>query len=851
MIMKITDIRINHMVSPTLDGRPEFSWRIENNENNLLQKAYRIKVSREGKVCFDSGRVESNLQSFIEYGGEELLSRSRYDVQVTAWDNFGNIATGESYFETALLSVSEWKAKWIASSLEHNENKFLTYGIENPVMIYEKSFSLEKTVKKARLYASAYGVYLPLLNGERIDERELAPDFTPYEKILYYQSYDLSESLKKGENKLSFFVGDGWYFCAQTQVVAESYAKKPSLLYQLELEYEDESTEVIFSDGNEKCRKSSIIFSDLFMGEKVDMTLPDDESYDVEIQNLGYGNLKIQALPMIKAVEKFPAKEIYISPRGEVIVDFGQVIAGKCRIAINEPYGTEINFWHTEVVDKDGSYFSTMTARQCDTVISNGKPHIWEPLFTFHGFRYLKVCGMTNPKPEDFTALLLSTHKENAGDFSCSDERFNRLYKNIRYSQKNNMMSIPTDCPSREKAGWTGDILVYAKTAMQNEEMTPFLTSWLSGLAADQRDDGVITLISPYTKIYEFTVKNVVAGFGDSEHTGMAGWSDAIVFVPYDMYRVTGNEGILRKHLSAMKRWCDYIIETAESKRGSEENAELDRYLWNTGFHFGEWLVPGRPSEGFEVCKETACYTAPFFGYKTLTLAAEICELLGDERGAYYGEIAVKMKNAIEQSIIRKNKLPDFLPGAYVLAFAFGLVPTDLKKEYENRLISLCEKADYTIGTGFMATPYVLDVLEQLGRADVAKKILWQNKCPSWLFEVEAGGTAIWENWRSIEDDGTPIKTSFDHYAFGVVDDYIMRRICGIDSIGVGYKHILISPNVDMGFEFVKRTFVCEAGEISVDWNKDSLNVKIPPNTKATVIWKNQTYEIGSGLYAF
>lgn len=847
--MKVIDLKVNHMTAPCIDGAAEFSWRMESEEPNVLQEAYEIRVKTEAGEVWNSGRVRSRQQSFVRYGGA-LAPHTEYFVSVTVWDRRGETAHGESRFETGFLSPEAWTARFVKSPFARQEAKPFVYGIENPAVVFERTFSVSQTPVSARLYAASYGVYRAFLDGTRIDDGELAPGYTPYRKILHYQCYDLTKQVKKGTNTLSFLVGDGWFFCAQTAMETDEKIDNLALIYELHLTYADGRKAIVCSDGSEFCRQSQIVFSDLFMGERWDLTRSVGARERAVLTDWSRKTLCAQPLPPVKAAEELCAERIYTAPNGDTIVDFGQVIAGKCRIRVQEPAGTELSFEHTEVTEPDGNYFQTMTARQCDTLVSDGRACVFEPVFTFHGFRYVRVKGMTEPKAENFTAVLLSTEKENTGAFRCSDERFNRLYQNIRYSQKSNMLSVPTDCPTREKAGWTGDILIYAAAAMQNEEMTPFLTSWLLGLAADQQSDGVVPLVSPYNSIYDTTVKTTVAEFGDVKCTGMAGWSDAMVWVPYDMYRMTGNREILCRCYPNMEKWCAYIIRTAEEKRGSTLPYEYDRYLWNTGFHFGEWLVPGRTSEGFEICKETACYTAPFFGYMTLKKMVEISEALGKD-AAYYKDMAEKFKRAIQNGLMRSDVLPDDLQGLYVLSIAFELVPEDLRSTYAERLAELVEANGNCLCTGFLATPFLLDALVTIGRKDLARAVLWQNKRPSWLFEVENGATTIWESWFAMDENGKPEKISFNHYAFGVIDEFLFRRVCGISAQTPGFARFTVAPETDWGFDFIERSFLCESGEIRVSFDREKLDVTIPCNTTATVIWNGEKHEVGSGQYTF
>lgn len=847
------------MKSPVIDRTPEFSWKMESAEKNVLQEAYRIVVRTGGQTVWDTGKVLSREQAFIEYTGETLVSERRYYWTVTAWDNHGKSAEAEDYFETALLCEKEWKAKWIEYPLKRKHASEYAFGTACAPVLFEKEFKMRKAgkpLKSARLYATAHGVYELRINGRKADDREFAPEFTPYDRLMYYQAYDVKELLEDEWNRLEMYVGDGWYFSTQARPVMEEYHKDPSVLFQMDLEYEDGTRQFVCSDGTETCSLSYIVYSDLYQGEKQDYRIKETEKQSVEVKGYGYRHLRLQPMPPVRPIRLLPAAEVLQTPAGETVVDFGQVIAGRARVMIDVPENREVTLEYFEILDENGNYVNTMFAPQKDIVISDGEVIDHEAKFTFHGFRYIRVTGMDKVRKEDFTAVLLSTEKENKGSFRCSDERLNRLYENVRWSQANNMMSVPTDCPTREKAGWTGDALIYARTALLNEEMTPFFSSWLDIVRADQQEDGVIRIVAPYMKLYENLFLQTVKKFGDDKVTGVAGWSDAIVWLPYDMYKMTGNRLVLKDNFEAMEAWCEYIIRTAEEKRGYYDIPyEQDRYLWNTGFHFGEWLVPSRPDntgEQYGICKESAFYIAPFFGYMTITKMREICTVLGEkEKEERYAATADKMKNAIQNGILRAGMLPGYLMGGYVLAFAFDLVPEDLYDSYRKRLTELIGKNSGCLDTGFLATPFLLDVLCRIGEKDLAYELLWQDKRPSWLYEVDHGATTIWEAWDADDAEESGRYVSFDHYAFGCVDDWICRKIGGIDSDTPGFSHVVIKPEGGQRLSSCERTFLSEAGEIRTAWNEEGLHVSIPCNVTATVIWNGKTKEIGSGEYYF
>ncbi len=844
--MELYGLKTNERLVPLgVDGTPYFSWKIRSDRKNVIQTAYRIEIDG----LWDTGRVECRKQAFIVYEGAPLSPCTAYQWRVTVWNNYGEQASAEDSFETALFC---WKADWVENSIRREPTSEYAYGNSCPAILFEREFCLtEKRIVRARMYATAFGAYQLKLNGKRPDDREFAPEYTSYEKLLYYQTYDVTGLLSIGLNHIEMYVGDGWYFSFQASPVRNGAHSEPAALFQLEIWFEDGSHEVICSDGSETCSLGPVIYSDLFQGEKQDLRRTAEEKQPVIRRKYGYEILYPQPMDPIRPVKLVPATEVFLTPKGETIVDFGQVMAGRARVMIDLPEGTMAVFEYFEILDKDGNYVNTMFSPQKDIVVSAGEPVLHEALFTFHGFRYIRVTGIGEVRKEDFTAVLLTTEKENTGSFTCSEARLNRLYQNVRWSQWNNMMSVPTDCPTREKAGWTGDILIYAKTALTNENVTAFLSSWLRNVREEQRENGTVMITTPFAKIYDWVLGSVYQSFGDAEPTNVSGWSDAIVWVPYEMYRVTGNTLVLRENYEAMRRFCNALIRTADQKRGDMGiPEEQDRWLFNTGFHFGEWLIPSEPVGGFEVCKTSSLYVAPFFACETMRKMAEVADVLQEKEDAgRYADVHERMKEAIILGLFRSDRLPNNKMGAYVLAFAFRLVPEDLKEEYTNRLISLLEKNAGCLDTGFLATPFLLDVLCSIGYPEAAHALLWQNQMPSWLYEVEHGATAIWEAWDADEARETKRTVSFDHYAFGIVDDWIMRWICGVDSDRPGYSHLIVHPHPDPHIQWLKRSFISQAGEICVEYDRSSITVTIPPNASASVIWKGIRTELGSGTY--
>lgn len=854
--LQVTHLRVLHRENPIgIDETPDFSWMLSSRERNVTQQAYRILVRTGQETVWDSGYTLSDQQSFIPYEGKRLAERTRYFWQVTVWDCFGNAGCAEGFFETALLDSTSWRARWVESVMDRPAIPMPPFWPVRPPVRFTKQFLVDGEVCKARLYATAHGVYRVFLNEERPDDREFAPEHTVYNKILYYQVYPVEALLRQGRNTLSFLVADGWYFCPQTRQEITQDSGKPAILYQLEIEYRDGRVQTICSDGTEASSVGICEYSDLFLGEKQDACHPAGTPQAVSLCGFSLDNLCVQPMDPVRPVAMLPAKEVYRSPKGEWIVDFGQIMCGRARIWVNAPRGTELTFEYFEVTDREGNYRNTMIAPQKDIYVSDGTERLYEAAFTFHGFRYIRVSGLDAVRKKDFTAVVLSTAKENLGEFSCSDSRLNRLYQNIRWSQRSNMLSVPTDCPSREKGGFTGDIQIYAQTAMLNEEMTPFLSSWLRNLSATQAANGAVPITVPETAPYRRLMAANAHDFGDEPPVGVAGWSDAAVIVPYTMYWITGNRSILERQYESMTNWCKYVLRTAQARRGDPKlPEEVDRFLWNTGFHFGEWLIPS-DKKGIsqrEACEGSAYYIAPIFGYLSIRMMAEVARILEKPDAEYYADTAQQMKGAIQKALIRDGQLISDHMGAYVLMLALDLVPEKLTERFGQILVALLEKNHGCLDTGFLATPFLLDAFTKIGRRDLAISLLFQTRQPSWLYEVEQGATAIWETWDAILPDTEPNITSYDHYAFGCVDAWVFANVAGIRPLEPGFRRIEIRPEPDtLPLEHCRRRFQCEYGNILVSWNTQTLKVSIPCGVSAVVQWWGQEFCVGSGDYVF
>lgn len=885
--MKIANLAVCNQKEPMgIDLNPYLSWTLESEQENTVQVAYEITVKTEDDILlFETEHVESDETSFVKLTTLRHRSRTRCLVHLQVWDNHEQSSCADTIFEMGLLAPYDWKAKWVSPKKKRKKSK-PGFGNQDPATMFRKQFVLKDKPIRARLYATCHGIYQVSLNGKRPDTRYFAPEHTVYGDYLCYQTYDVLELLEAGDNVLGMYVGDGWYLCSHSLPNIKKQVHAHAVLFQLEVTYSDGSKEMICSDTSVTSSDGPILAADLFAGELYDARIEkngwdkpaycdaDDMWTPTVEQKFGYANLRAQNDSGVVEVKKLQVKEMIVSPKGEIILDFGQVLAGVVQMCVHEEKGKEIQLDHCEVLDCQGNYFNNILGAggvgkgcdQRDVYICGGEQEaVYTPRFTYHGFRYVRVSGVTNPKKEDFEAIVLSTEKENLGTFETSDPALNRLYENTRWSQTANMLSIPTDCPQREKAGWTGDMLVYAKTALQNEDCTPIFTRWLENMSCDQENNGVVPMVVPNDGSYPMIGKMINLSQGEKGQATSSGWGDAAVIVPWSMYEITGNKEILEQQFECMRKWCDYIIHKAAKGKPKDSSLpeEVEKYLWNTGYHYGEWLIPSQNKSGLDtknlgkIMAKSACYTAPIFGWYSVSTFAKICEVLGkDKEIKEYKDIADRMKKAIQQGVIGPDgTMPSDLMGAYAIPIAMDLVPEEHKEKFAQNLIASIEEHDYCMDTGFLGTPFLLDALCKIERPDLAYQLLWQEQVPSWLSEVKAGATTIWENCFGYDEQGNPGNLSYNHYSFGCIEDWMFRYIGGISTDTPGYRHLIFEPKPDKHLTFAKRTYMTPNGMAACEWSRGEkfiMKVTIPCNCSGTIILPNgDIVERGSGNYVF
>ena len=892
--------------------KPRFSWEISSEQNNIYQKAYKIKVENEkGNIIWNSGKIESRNSIGIVYDGELLDSCNRYYYRVKVWDKNGNtVESNIECFETAFLKASDWKAKWIEPNplpqLAENplvtaQNKFMTFikammsgeNVEyisddellpslplepyDPAVRMRRTFRINKKIKRARVYITSHGIYEVKINGKHVDDSILAPGFTTYDKRIKYQVYEVDSLINEGLNAIGVTIADGWYKGKIALGRGCEYGEVPGLLFQLELTYKDDSRERICSDKLWKYSfDGPVRLADLFLGETIDARMDDGEISKIEYDDLKWklvnvkdildsSILEAQVDPGVKIFERIKAQKLWTAPNGDVLIDFGQNLAGFLNVKLEFKEGEKIIFEHGEVLDKDGNftYAFNGTRSQTDTYICKGNGlEVFQPKFTYHGFRYVRVVGGLNWGKEQFTALAISTDNKITGRFTCSDDKLNKLQNNIYWSQRSNNITIPTDCPTREKAGWTGDVVVYGPTALYNQDMIAFYEDWLKSIRAEQLENGHVLNTVPQ-------IRNYV----QQSMSGSLGWGDVILTLPWQLYKLCGNKRVLEENYEAMGKWMEAMKKAAyELPENINVDDKIDvnnryidnqHYLINTGFHFGDWLVPSiKNKQGFSDGPASSFLTMNYVGTSLLVanaeLYSEISKKLGhEEKSVEYKKYAQRVREAFYEEYVDENGiLGQELQGNYILSLINHMVPKEKEKILAARLNDLIKENGQCLDTGFMSVAYIMDVLCNYGYENTAWKILWQNRCPSWMYEIEKGATTLWENWDAVKEDGTVDKCSFNHYAFGCVGDFLYRRILGIQNNGVGYDEILINPIYSCGLKWAEGSYDSVHGKIEVRWEKNDnmylISAKVPANTIATVILPNGTKKkIGNGKFQF
>ena len=823
--------------------QPRLSWQITSTERGWMQSAYQVRVARslaalgQGKtLVWDSGKVNSPESTHRVYAGPPLQTGTRYFWRVRVWasNDRPSAWSGPAWWEMGLLQPQDWQASWIQPALTEDPKK------SNPAPMLRKRFRLRGPVRAARAYVTSLGLYQAEINGRRVSDDVFTPGWTSYDDHLQYQTYDIAALLHPGDNAIGATLGDGWYrgllgFSGQRA----TYGTKLGLLLQIAVTYANGSRETIVSDATWKAATGPILASDMYNGEtydarleKVGWSLPDyDDSAwaPVVVASAPRARLVAPAGPPVRRVQELAPVSVLRTPAGDTVVDMGQNMVGWVRLKVAGTAGTRIRLQHAEVLDKAGNFYigNLRAARQTDEyVMKGGGEEVFEPHFTFHGFRYVRIEGLPADAARGaLTGIVVHSDITPAGSFECSNPRVNQLQHNIQWGQKGNFVDVPTDCPQRdERLGWMGDAQVFARTAAFNAEVAAFYTKWLEDVAADQKASGAVPDVIP----------NVLNRTDPARNAASAGWADAAVIVPWTVYLSYGDTRILEQQYSSMKRWVDYIAARAGST-----------LLWNRDFTYGDWLAFASNASDYPGATTDKDLVQQAYFARSTDLLQRTATLLGrsDDARKYADLLAGIRKAFVAEFVSANGRLTSNTQTAYALALAFELLPEPLRPQAAKRLAEDIRRFGH-ITTGFLGAPLVCHVLTDHGYFDEAFQLVNRDRYPSWLYPITKGATTIWERWDGIKPDGSfqdEGMNSFNHYAYGAIGEWLYRVVAGleIDPQQPGYRHALIQPHSGGGWTFAKASHQSMYGRVSSGWTIEggrmTVSVDVPPNTTATV----------------
>jgi len=841
--LSVKDLTCEHKKNPIgIDAmQPIFSWKIAGKGNSIMQREYSIRVATDekfssGKIVWQSGTIASEESVLQPYQGPELKSGQRYFWQVKIGDKQGKQSkwSETAFWEMGLLSKTDWKAKWI--EMAGDTQRY------SPSPHFRKEFPVAKSIASARIYVTSHGFYELQLNGKKVGDQVLTPGWTSYGKRLQYQVFDVTGMIVKGNNAIGAVLGDGWY--RGTLAWGNNwaiYGKRLGLLMQLKITYTDGSESLILSDETWKATNDGAIrMNDIYNGETYDATKKltgwnlsgyDDSKWTkVSVGNYNNNLIASEGSPVRKIQEIKPVK-IFRTPKGNLIVDMGQNMVGWLRLKVTGAKGTVVTLRHAEVMDKFGEFYTTnLRVAKCQltyTLAGTGE-EIYEPRFTFMGFRFVEVTGFPGELTTDnLTGVVVHSDMAITGSYESSSPLLNQLQHNIQWGQKGNFVDVPTDCPQRdERLGWTGDAQAFCRTAAYNLDVSSFFTKWLKDVAADQKPGGEVPDVIP----------DILSKQGSLTTQPSAGWGDVSVIAPWTMFLVYGDKRILENQYPSMKAWVEYIRKNAG-----------ESLIWKGGSKYGDWLfyhppVNNHPEpDGFT---EHDFIATAFYAYSTSILAATAKELGKTEDEKTYIALYENIKKVFNNEYVTPaGRVGTNSQTSYVLALMFNLLPESLRPKAARFLVDDIKSRRNHLSTGFLGTPYLCHVLSANGYTDVAYDLLLQESYPSWLYPVKMGATTIWERWDGEKTDSTfqdPGMNSFNHYAYGAIGDWMYRVSAGIETKGAGYKYLILQPHPTKKLTYSKAIFESSYGTVASGWERKGtkivVTIKIPANTNATIM---------------
>ena len=863
-----TRLRVEHLAKPFgIDvARPRLSWWLPAGARE--QRAYRLRTND-----WDSGRVASDQHLLVEFAGAPLVSRQRVDCAVKVWTDKGESEWSSPVeWEMGLLHPTDWTARWT----EPPEGTIPPAG-KRPAWLLRHQFDVAQIPSKARLYATAHGVYEVYLNESRVGDVELTPGYTSYANILHVQTYDVLDLLRVGANTIDVVLSDGWY---RGQVGAfrqfNQYGDRVALLAQVELGFDDGSRQVVGTGQDWMARTGAVLAADLMQGVAIDYRLAAVESLHpgrrrlwspTRVADHDLARLCASPSPPVRRIDEVTPARIYSLDTNRQIIDLGRNIAGWLRLTDLGPHGARLRLTYAEALDDHGDVTtdnidSTANAAelslpeaakmpddigplQVDQITSAGSDHdVFEPRMSTKGFRYVRVEG--HPKilsRDEVRGVVVHSDLRRTGWFECSNERVNRLHEAAVQTLNANMVDIPTDCPHRERSGWTSEWQNFVRSAAFLYDVAGFTTKWLRDLAADQKPDGAVFHVAPENTL------------GKSEAVipaGSAAYSDAAVIVPWRIYRAYGDERLLAEQWSSMTAWvdrCEHLARTTrhpDRAKARPTAAPHEQFLLDTGVHFGEWLAPPSPVDQWnaklEKGRDDGDFATAYFHYSA-KLLGRTARVLGDAGAAQrYETLAENIRSAwwteygnADGSMRRPTQ------ANYARALAFRLAPDDLREKVAQRLVDSIRAVDTHVGTGTFGTAFLLPVLADAGHADVAYDLLLQDTPPSWMTMIDRGPSTIWEMWDGVDENGKA-HFSLNHFSLGSVISFMHTHIAGIrlgrDS--PAYRRFRVAPVLGRDLTRVRARLESPYGPIESAWRiagdaRFELQVTVPPGTVADV----------------
>ena len=864
----VTHVKMDYLKHPAgLTRWPQLSWVIrDEGERDCEQTAYEIQVCfahDEETIIYDTGKTDSSASAhvFLDPKGLRLEPARAYAVRVRVWTkgSLGICTSAYCPWETFITGLTDdflSMGDFISAETPEDHEKF------NATLI-RGEFFVDGEVEEAYGYTTALGLYKYYLNGQKVGTDEMAPGWTSYHKRLCYQTWDIKPWLRQGSNALGTMVGAGWYKGKMGFLERiNNYGGQTAFFAHLVIRYKDGRIQHVCTDETFKGWDSPVVFADIYDGEIYDARLEQDgwclPGFNNHIwrpvQTISLDKTILVSQPgcRVTMMDAIPAKKLWTTPAGDLVVDFGQNMAGWIQILARGYEGAVFELNCFEVLDAHGNVYTDNLrgARQTIRYICrDDKEFIWHPSFTFQGFRYAKIAcfgasedGVPShmeivPEIKNFTAFSLHSDMEVTGDFSCSDPRLNQLQHNILWSMKSNFLDIPTDCPQRnERVGWTGDAQIFCPTATYLMNTYTFFSKWLLDVAADQTKEGGVPHIVP----------DIISGH---EHTdwllsqgthSAAAWADVAVLNPWHLYLAFGDKEILKQQYDSMKRWINFM------RDHSKDN------IWNYRLQFGDWVaLDAKEGSYFGATPNDLTCTA-YYAHST-EIFARIAGILGrqDDHEAYMALYHTIKKTFQDRFFKPDGAMTVQTQTAHIIALYFNLVPEKHRAKVSADLVKLLKKENGHLVTGFVGTPYFCHALSENGYVKEAYDLLLKEDFPSWLYQVNMGATTIWEHWDGIRPDGSmwsPDMNSFNHYAYGAVGLWMYTVLAGlsIDEDHPGYKQFMVYPRPGAALTWAKTSYDSIYGKISVTWKLQDhpnapgqkrliLTVDVPANTKALI----------------